>query len=150
METIIQKALKLLLDKFGAEYDVVTVTEENGHYRANIETDNAARLIGRNGQSLNSLQILLKNILWSQHEEKIFVTVDVDDYRKDQEDKVMQKVERTLELMRERNLSEIKLNPMSPYFRRLVHVWIAQNFPDMMTDSIGEGENRAVKKFFYK
>ncbi|MBT3348920.1 KH domain-containing protein [bacterium] len=148
METIIQKTLKLLLDKFEATYSVVTVTEENGHYRANIETDNAARLIGRNGQSLNALQILLKNILWSQNEEKIFVTVDVDNYRQDQESKVMQKVERTLELMRERNLSEIKLNPMSPYFRRLVHVWIANNFPEMTTDSIGEGEQRAVKVFY--
>ena len=148
MESIIQKALKLLLDKFGSEYDCVTVAEENGHYRANIETPNAARLIGRNGATLNALQILLKNILWSQHEEKIFVTVDVDHYRKDQEDRLIDKVRRTIDMMKDRNLSEIKLFPMSSYFRRIVHLWITQEYPEMMTESIGEGKTRAIKVFY--
>jgi spoIIIJ-associated protein len=148
METIIQKALKLLLDKFGSEYDCVTVAEENGHYRANIETPNAARLIGRNGATLNALQILLKNILWSKQEEKIFVTVDVDHYRKDQEDRLIEKVQRTIEMMKDRNLSEIKLFPMSSYFRRIVHLWIIQEYPEMMTESIGEGDTRAIKVFY--
>ncbi len=148
MESIIQKALKLLLDKFGAEYDCVTVAEENGHYRANVETPNAARLIGRNGATLNALQILLKNILWSQQEEKIFVTVDVDHYRKDQEDRLLEKVKRTIEMMKDRNLSEVKLFPMSSYFRRIVHLWITQQYPEMMTESIGEGKTRAIKVFY--
>ena len=64
METIIQKALRTLLDKFGADYLCVTVSEDGGHYRATIETDNASRLIGRSGQTLNALQILLKNGYW--------------------------------------------------------------------------------------
>lgn len=145
METIIQKALKTLLDKFGAEYLCVTVSEDSGHYRANIETDNASRLIGRNGATLNSLQILLKNILWSQNEEKIFVTVDVDNYRKDQEDKAMDKVRQTIELMREQNLPEIKLMPMSAYFRRIAHLWIPTHYPELTTESIGEGPKRAIK-----
>ncbi|MCF7846792.1 MAG: KH domain-containing protein [Candidatus Gracilibacteria bacterium] len=148
METIIHKTLKLLLDEFGAEYDVITVSEENSHYRANIEAPNASRLIGRGGQTLQAIQILLKSILWAQNEEKVFVTVDVDNYRKDQEDKVLEKVERTIDLMKERNLSEIKLNPMSPYYRRLVHLWVAENFPDLTTDSIGEGSGRAIKVFY--
>ncbi len=148
METIIQKTLRTLLDKFGAEYLCVTVAEEAGHYRATIETDEASRLIGRSGQTLNALQILLKNILWSQNGEKVFVTVDVDGYRKEQEEKVLAKVRHTIELMKERNLSEIKLHPMSPYFRRVVHVWIAAEYPEMTTDSIGEGDQRAIKVLY--
>jgi predicted RNA-binding protein Jag len=76
METIIQKALKILLDKYGAQYDCVTILEESGHYRANIETPEPARLIGRNGAILSALQLVLKNILWSQNEEKAFVTFE--------------------------------------------------------------------------
>lgn len=148
METIIQKTLKRLLDEFGAEYICVTVAEDNGHYRANIETDKAAQLIGRNGKTLSSLQVLLKNILWSQNDDKIFVTVDIDGYRKEQEDKIISKVEKTIDLMRERNLSEMKLHPMTPYFRRVVHTWIATTFPELTTESIGEGSSRAIKVLY--
>lgn len=145
METIIQKALKLLLDKYGANYDCVTVAEVNGHYQARIETTEPAKLIGRNGSILSSLQILLKNILWSQNEEKAFVTLDVDGYRQDQYEKIYDRVGKTIDLMRERNLSEIKLHPMKPFIRRLVHLWIAENYPDLTTDSVGEGKERAIR-----
>jgi predicted RNA-binding protein Jag len=145
METIIQKALRILLDKYGANYDCVTVVEENGHYRASIETPEAARLIGRNGAVLNSLQTLLKNVLWSQNEEKVFVTIDIDSYRQDQYDRVYDDVKKTIELMKERNLSEVKLDPMRPFTRRLIHLWIAEHYPELTTDSVGEGEDRAVR-----
>ncbi len=145
METIIQKALRILLDKFGANYDCVTVSEENGHYRASIETPESARLIGRNGAVLNAIQTLLKNFLWTQNEEKIFVTVDVDGYREDQYEKIYHRVQRSIDLMKERNLSEIKLEPMRPFTRRLVHLWIAKNYPELTTDSVGEDMDRAVR-----
>lgn len=148
METIIQKALRLILDKFGATYDCVMVQEDNGHYRANVETDDAARLIGRNGAVLNAIQILLKNILWEQHAEKMFVSVDVDNYRKEQEERLLDKVKKHIELMQENNLSETKLAPMGPYFRRLIHLWISTNYSELTTESIGEGENRAVRVFY--
>jgi len=145
METIIQKALKLLLDKYGAEYDCVRISEENGHYRALIETADPSRLIGRGGMILNSLQILLKNILWVQNEEKAFVTLDVDGYREEQYEKTYEKVERMIELMKERNLAEVTLYPMKPFLRRLVHLWISKKYPDMTTESVGEGMSRAIR-----
>ncbi len=145
METIIQKALRLLLDKYGASYDCITVIEENGHYRASIETPDTAKLIGRNGAILNALQVVLKNVLWHQSEEKVFVTIDIDGYRQEQYDRVYSKVGQTIELMKERNLSEIKLDPMRPFIRRLVHLWIAEKYPDLTTDSVGEGLDRAVR-----
>ncbi len=148
METIIQKALKLLLDKFGAEYDCVTITEENGQYRANIETPNAARLIGKNGETLSAIQTLLKNMLFAQNKENVFISVDVDNYRKAQEERIIQKAERYIDMMKERNLAEIKLPPMSPYFRRVVHMWVLHSFPELESDSVGEGKARAVRVFY--
>ena len=86
--------------------------------------------------------------MWTQNGEKVFVTVDVDGYRKDQEEKVLSKVKRTIELMKERNLSEMKLYPMSPYFRRVVHVWIAKEYPELTTESTGEGPGRSIKVLY--
>ncbi len=148
METIIQKALKILLDKFGASYDCVTVSEENGHYRANIETEDPGRLIGRNGASLQALQTILKNILWEQNEERVFVSLDVDGYKKSQEDKMINKVRDYIKMMEERNLSETKLPPMSAYYRRIIHSWIATEYPQLTSDSEGEGRDRAIRVFY--
>lgn len=148
METIIQKALKLLLDKFGTEYDCVTVSEDNGHYRANIECPNPARLIGKNGETLGAIQTLLKNILYANKQEGLFVTVDVDNYRKDQEDRMIGKAQKFIDTMRDQNLGEIKLPPMTPYFRRVVHMWVLNNFPELASDSVGEGPTRAVRVFY--
>lgn len=145
METIIQKALKLLLDKFGATYDCVMISEENGHYRANIETSEPARLIGKNGDTLGSLQTLLKNILYAQNGEGIFLSVDVDNYRKQKEDRVIEKAKKFIDIMKNENLGEIKLPPMNPYYRRIIHTWIANDFPDLTSDSLGEGAARAVR-----
>ena len=148
METMIQKTLRVLLDKFGATYDCITVVEDGGHYRANIETDDAARLIGRNGTVIEALQVVLKNILWEQNAEHLFVSVDVDNYRRDQENLLLDRVRKNIDMMRENNLSETKLAPMNPYFRRVVHLWIASNFPELASESMGEGEERAVRVFY--
>jgi len=145
METIIQKALKILLDKMGAEYDCVSVAEKDGHYRANIETPDAGKLIGPNGATLNALQILLKNVLYHQTSERLFVSVDVDGYRADQDDRFLKKIEESIEMMRDQNLGELKLSPMKPYLRRLIHLWIPANYPDLTTASIGDGMQRAIK-----
>ncbi len=145
METIIQKALKILLDKFGATYDCVMISEENGHYRANIETTEPARLIGKGGETLASIQTLLKNTLYAQNGKGIFLTVDVDNYRKQKEDNVIEKAKKFIEIMKNENLGEIKLPPMNPYYRRIVHTWIANEFTDLTSDSTGEGRSRAIK-----
>lgn len=148
METIIQKALKILLDKFGASYDCIRIQEDNEHYYATIETSDPARLIGRNGATLNALQTLLKNILWSQNEEKFYVTIDIDGYRKSQYDKTFDKVARSIDMMKERGLGEMTLYPMKPFLRRLVHLWIADNYPELTTNSVGEGAKRAIRVLY--
>lgn len=148
METIIQKALKILLDKFGADYDVVTVSEENGHYRANIETTDPARIIGKNGATINALEMFLKMILHEQNGEKIFFTLDVDGYKKSREDAVLDKVKAKIEWMKEQNIGELRLWPMRAGTRRMVHLWIAKEYPELTTDSDGDGRNRAIKVMY--
>jgi spoIIIJ-associated protein len=123
------------------------VAEKNGHYRANIETPEAGKLIGPNGATLNALQILLKNVLYHQTSERLFVSVDVDSYRAEQDDRFLRKVQESIEMMKDQNLGELKLSPMKPYLRRLVHLWIPVNYPDLATSSIGDGDNRAIKVF---
>jgi predicted RNA-binding protein Jag len=148
METIIQKILKLLLDKFGAEYDVITIHEENGHYRANVETSTAGSLIGKNGIILNSLEHFFKEVLYKQSDEKVFVTLDVDNYKKEKQDKVLGKVQQRIDYMKDTNVGEMKLWPMHPGLRRIVHLWVATSYPELTTDSVGDGSNRSIRVLY--
>lgn len=147
MESIIQKALKLLLDKYGVSYDCIRISDENEHYYAVIETMDPSHLIGKNGQTLNAIQTILKNILWNKQGEKMFVTIDVDGYRKEQYDKTYSKVKKSIDFMLDRNLSELTLYPMRPFDRRLVHLWIAEQYPELSTHSVGEGARRVIRVF---
>ena len=145
MESIIQKTLKILLEKLAVEFDFISVTDEDGNYRANIETPHAGRLIGRHGEILQALQILLKKILFAKNKEKIFVTIDVDGYQKNFDEKLIQRVEKRIAEMTEKNLREISLLPMGPYERRIVHLHITKNFPNFLTESFGEKNSRSIK-----
>ena len=75
------------------------------------------------------------------------VSIDVDGYRQAQEESLIQRVGNSISEMQDQNLSETKLPPMSPYFRRVIHLWISKNHPELATESIGNGEDRAVRIF---
>jgi len=124
----------------------VDLVKENEYY-VNIESDESSLLIGWHGEVINSLQHLLKVILRSQEElpEGGMVRVDVNNYRKRQEESVLDLAEKKAELVRKTSASQL-LPPMSPYFRRLVHLHITEGkFDDLITESIGEGNERQIK-----
>ena len=74
-----------------------------------------------------------------------FIVLDIDGYRKSQEDKVCKIAEQKADFVR-RTGSHIALAPMSPYFRRIVHLHVASSpqLQDLMTESVGEGEYRQI------
>ena len=70
--------------------------------------------------------------------------LDVDGYRKRQEESVKTLAEKKVELARQTKQDQL-LPPMSSYFRRIVHLFLASGeFPDVTTESMGEGDNRQV------
>jgi spoIIIJ-associated protein len=115
--------------------------------RVDITSDDASRIIGWHGETLNSVQHLLKSIVRAQLklERTPLIVVDVDGYRRMQEDKVKHIAEAKADFVR-RTGNRIALSPMSPYFRRIVHLHVA-NHPDLQdltTESVGEGDYRQI------
>ncbi|MBI2117978.1 hypothetical protein HYT95_03700, partial [Candidatus Peregrinibacteria bacterium] len=74
-----------------------------------------------------------------------FLVLDVDGYRKAQEDNVRRIAEQKADFVR-RTGNRIALAPMSPYFRRIVHLHVANSpiLQDLTTFSHGEGEYRQI------
>lgn len=145
MEEIIVETLKPLLELLHISFkDIEVQGDDEHHYRINIRTDEAQLLIGYHGNNLLALQHLLKILLYKKAEHEFSITLDVDNYRKRQEESVLQMAEERVDRLRKSNISQ-KLPPMSSYFRRLVHLHLAKSeFSDIKTGSEGEGNFRAV------
>ncbi len=149
MELLIKETLEKLLDVLGVPYNGVKITKESENaYYAEIETEKSSLLIGWHGETIAAIQHLLKCLLWKQGvESKTQIIVDVDHYKKRQEESVLHLAERKAELA-VNTQKEIKLPPMNPYFRRKIHLHLAgsEQFKDrVLTESVGEGEERQIK-----
>lgn len=144
---LIKDILGTLLKDLDLPFHQIMVSEEGDIVRVDISSDQPSRIIGWHGETLNSLQHLTKSILRSlaKLERSPFLVLDVDGYRRMQEDKVRTVAEQKADVVR-RTGSRVALAPMSPYFRRIVHMHVtnATALQDLTTESVGEGEYRQV------
>lgn len=147
MELVIKETLEKILEVMKVPFSGVKVDKEGERsYYVSIETSSSNLLIGWHGETIAALQHMLKCILWKQKiGSDIQLIVDVDGYKKRQEESVIRLAERKAEYAIE-SQKEVKLPPMNPYFRRKVHLFLAEQFKDRVTtESTGEGQDRAIK-----
>ncbi len=147
MDQVIIDTLGKLLTFLQIPFDGITVKKDGDVLRVNVDCREPSRLIGWHGETLNSIQHLLKSVVRSiqKLERAPFLVVDTDGYRLMQEEKVKKIAEAKADFVR-RTGSRVTLSPMSPYFRRIVHMHISStpSLSDLMTESIGEGDYRQV------
>ena len=143
----IKDILGQLLQHLGLSFTDIQVAEGDGFTRVDIESAAASQIIGWHGETLNSIQHLLKAIMRTQEkmDRSPFLVLDADGYRREQESRVCAVAEHKADFVR-RTGSRVALPPMSPYFRRVVHLYVANTpeLQDLMTISMGEGDYRQV------
>ncbi len=149
MENDIKDILHELLTKMDIPYSSIEIelTEDGKTYRANIESEDSSLLIGKHGENMQALQTIAKLIVYKKFPEnkEFSLTIDVDNYRLRQEESVIEMANRKADYVRQTGRSQ-SLPPMSPYFRRVVHMHLMQpEFDDLMTESHGQGSYRQVK-----
>lgn len=136
-----------LLKLLGIPFSEIKVKQDGDVTRAEVVCDQPSRLIGWHGETLNAVQHLVKSMIRTAQklERAPFIVVDVDGYRLMQEDKVRRIAEAKADFVR-RTGARVTLPPMSPYFRRVVHMHISSNpaLTDLATESVGEGDYRQV------
>jgi spoIIIJ-associated protein len=143
MDTLIQETLEEILNRLSTPFRKIRIEKRDDNtYRVNIESEEPSLLIGHHGENMQALQNIVRTILHRKQQDDFNLIVDVDDYRKRQEENVLRLAERKVEAVR-KTMHEQSLPPMSAYFRRLVHMHLAQpNFKDISTESLGEGDLR--------
>ncbi|OHA09158.1 MAG: hypothetical protein A3B37_01290 [Candidatus Sungbacteria bacterium RIFCSPLOWO2_01_FULL_59_16] len=109
----------------------------------NIVTDEARLLIGARAQNLLALEYLVKRLIerrGPEGAERFFL--DVNGYRLHHLEELKAEVKQMARKVRLYR-TELALKPMSPFERRIVHIALAE-YPDIMTESTGEGASRRV------
>jgi len=145
-ERIIAETLEKLVIGMGLEYERVRVEPiEANVLRVNLDTPEASLLLGHEKEGLFSLQYLLRVALWkSISDETPIVVLDINYYRKSQEENVQKMADEMAKRVIKTGKPVI-LPPMEADKRRLVHTYIAKNYPKLKTESADEGQDRFVK-----
>ena len=107
-----------------------------------ISGDDLGILIGRRGNTLASLQFLVNLMVSRRTKARTAFGIDVEGYRRRREDSLKGLALRMADRVKSTGQS-ITLEPMPPNERRIVHLALAKD-PNVITVSIGEGENRKV------
>jgi spoIIIJ-associated protein len=104
--------------------------------------DDLSLLIGRRGDTLSSLQLLVALIVAKQSGQRERVVVDVEEYRERREDNLRSLAQRVAQQVR-RSQTAVTLEAMPPNERRIIHMALAED-EDLTTESTGEGDQRRV------
>lgn len=125
-----------------AEY---TVSFENSILKLDItevSEDDKGIIIGKRGNTLDELQFLLSLIVNKKRETYVKTVINIQDYREKREETLKNLARRTAERCRYYK-RKIKLEPMNPYERRVIHSTL-QDEKDIITYSEGSDPFRKV------
>lgn len=110
-----------------------------------LSGDDSGLLIGRRGQTLQSLQFMVNMIVRKEMGEGTRVVLDVERYRQRRESSLRDMALKVAERVAQTGRS-ITLEPMSAADRRIIHVSLADR-EDVSTESVGFGDDRKVSIF---
>jgi spoIIIJ-associated protein len=116
-----------LLDRMGIDA-IAEPTTHGGHVYVDIvdgPEEDMALLIGRHGQTLDAIQELARTAVGRRLDQRIRVLIDVEDYRKRQDDRLMERARAIAERVADSGREE-RMDPMNAYERKLVHDAVAE------------------------
>lgn len=141
--------LKEYVEKFLHHYDseaTVTVTKERELIRISIDASNNAILIGKNGQTLQAINTVVKGAVNSKFKHRFQLVVDINDYKKERYEKVRQMAKRIAKNVEKTKIAAV-LDPMPNDERKVVHQALSK-MRNIKTESEGDGRNRRLRIFF--
>lgn len=141
MEAKVSEVLESILSFLALEGSFETEETEDGVF-VSIETEDAGKLIGQQGQTLAALQLLVNQIVSRQVEESKRVVIDIANWRKSKEEELAHQARSWAEKVLQEG-KEMELLPMPSWQRRIVHMTI-QGTKGVKSESIGEGIDRRI------
>lgn len=129
------------LAALGVEATVTSIIEDD-IIKMSIDSSRNPILIGKGGSTLQALNELVKLAVSNKFRHRYRILLDVAGYKEDKYDRVV-RIARKQAYQVIKTKIDVKLDPMTPDERRVVHNALAE-FPNIKTESSGEGKNRAI------
>jgi spoIIIJ-associated protein len=128
-----KEVLEKILVSLGFEATVEEQTLDDS-VLLDVKTDDAGRLIGRQGQTLADLQYITNRLLFQQSPQAPKVMVDVGGYRTQAREALVKKAKEAADKVR-RWGDAVELEPLNAFDRRVVHQALRDD-PDVETHSV--------------
>jgi spoIIIJ-associated protein len=143
-EDLIKTTIENIFTHTGCVISKCDISLEDGMLWCMIETPDSRFMIGRDGETLRSLNHLVRKVVEKESgmEEISNIYVDVNGYQK----KRFDNLKNIAHMMAERAKyfkSNIEIDPMPANERRIIHMFL-ESIPDIKTESEGYGPNRRV------
>lgn len=139
MEAKVSEILENVLSLLALEGSFDVEEKEEGVF-VSIETAEAGKLIGHQGETLAALQYLVNLMISKQMEESKRVIIDVSGWRQSKEEELAHRARAWASQVLESGQA-MELDPMPSWQRRIVHLTI-EGTPGVKSESVGEGLER--------
>ena len=137
IKEIINEIISLMNIKINLE-----IRRREKNIEIKIFSDNNPILIGKNGKNLESLQNIVRQIVYNEIENDYKIILDVENYKDKKITNLERLAKRTAREVAKTKI-ETKLERMNSYERRIIHSTLSNN-KYVYTESIGEEPNRCV------
>lgn len=145
-EATIEACKKFIIDVLKAmnmeDVNVVSKIDEEGALCIDMDGKNMGILIGKRGQTLDSLQYLANRVANKMQDGYVRVKLDTEDYRRRRKE-TLENLAKNIASKVKRTRRAVSLEPMNPYERRIIHSAL-QGDPGVSTHSEGEEPYRRV------
>ena len=118
------------------------ILESEDIFKVTLVSDQNAILIGKEGRTLNSIQLLLKQSIKNKIGLSLKINVDVANYKVKKLKNIEYQVKKIIKEVKSTKITAA-LDPMNSYERRFVHNLVSE-YKNLTTESIGEGRDRRV------
>ena len=143
IEDFLFNYLNDFFDGLELEVDIdITKNEEDG-YEVMLNADNNAIIIGKGGQTLQALNIVVRSALSNQFKKRVKVFIDINNYKEERYEKVRLMARRVAKTVQRTHVSAL-LDPMPNDERKVIHQYLS-NMANIKTESEGEGKNRRLR-----
>ena len=119
------------------------ILESNDSFNVTLISNNNSILIGKNGKTLTSLQILVRQSIRSKINLNVKLNLDISNY-KIKKLKNIERLVRGIAKEVEETKIDVSLDSMNSYERRFVHNLVNTEYEKLTTESTGEGKDRHI------